>query len=261
MVPIELYKFYNNAGAWYFTSSDRDVEFEGNTYVSTTISRTEIESKASIRRENLDISVAMNNEMAQNFMQYMPDSVTLVVLYIQSSVGTFIGWKGRLQATSPSKSSVKLTCESVFTSMQRIGLRQQYQRGCRHMLYDETGCTIDKDLYKVTETAISCNAYRVSFAGTIPPGETGYYTGGIIEYAGAMRAIINHDAANGFSINEQFPALVAALAANPGGVSVNLYPGCDRSKDMCRTRFMNYENYGGFPEIPLRNPLDGNSIV
>lgn len=259
MVPIELYKFYNNSGSWFYTSADHDVVFEGNTYTSTTISRSEIEAKASVRRENLDITVAVNNPMGKDFMQYIPDSVTFVVLYIQSNVGTFIGWKGRLQATSPNKSTIKLTCESIYTSMQRVGLRQQYQRGCRHMLYDATGCRVDKNTHLVNAIVISCSAFRITFSASV--GAIGFYTGGVIEYNGALRAIINHDGENTIDINDQFPALVKALVDNPGGVSVKLYPGCDRSKEMCTNRFGNFANFGGFPDIPLRNPMDGNSIV
>lgn len=263
MVPIELYKFHNEdeTQKWCFTSGVVDIEFEGDIYLSTTIGRSEIDSKASIRRENLEVSMAVDNPMARKFLQYTPDGIIFLTLFIQSDVGTFVGWMGRLQATKPEKSTIKMVCESVFTSMQRVGLRQQYTRGCRHMLYNPIGCTVDKSLYMETATVILCEGYRVVFSGTIPPGEVGYYTGGIIDLNGAMRGIINHDTLNAFDINDQFPALVEALLENPGGVEVKVYPGCDRSKAMCRTRFMNYENYGGFPEIPLRNPMDGRPIT
>jgi hypothetical protein len=46
-----------------------------------------------------------------------------------------------------------------------------------------------------------------------------------------------------------------------GGVPLTLYPGCDHLKATCLAKFDNLPNYGGFPYIPARNPLDGRSIV
>ena len=46
-----------------------------------------------------------------------------------------------------------------------------------------------------------------------------------------------------------------------GGVPVTLYPGCDHSRVTCISKFDNRPNYGGFDEIPTRNPMDGSSIV
>ena len=260
MVPIELYKFADANTIWYYTSADRDIEYDGHTYLSTTIGRGEIESKASVQRENIEVTFAVDNPMARGFLQYIPDTVVTLVIFIQSDAGTFVGWKGRLGAVKPEKSAIKLVCESIYVSLKRTGLRAQYQRQCRHMLYSP-GCGVVKSAYAVTATAISCEGYRLVLSAAPGSEPVGFYTGGVLDFNGAMRGIINHDTSNGMDLADIFPALRAAIADNPGGVSVTLYPGCDRSKDTCRTRFMNFENYGGFPEIPLRNPMDGRSIT
>jgi hypothetical protein len=38
-------------------------------------------------------------------------------------------------------------------------------------------------------------------------------------------------------------------------ISVTVWPGCDRSFDTCVNKFGNAANYGGFPYIPLNNPV------
>ncbi len=92
MVPIELYKFADANTIWYYTSADRDIEYDGHTYLSTTIGRGEIESKASVQRENIEVTFAVDNTMARGFLQYIPDTVVTLVIFIQSDAGTFVGW-------------------------------------------------------------------------------------------------------------------------------------------------------------------------
>ena len=65
------------------------------------------------------------------------------------------------------------------------------------------------------------------------------------------------------------PGLAAALAApeldpETGDlvpVLVDIAPGCDLRAATCAVKFGNLANFGGFPEIPGRNPFGGTSIV
>jgi hypothetical protein len=38
-------------------------------------------------------------------------------------------------------------------------------------------------------------------------------------------------------------------------------PGCDLRRDTCAGRFNNLLNFGGFPDIPGRNPFGGTGII
>jgi uncharacterized phage protein (TIGR02218 family) len=255
--PVELYKLSMGSTFWYYTSSDQDYEYEGNTYISTTVGRSEIEAKGSVQRENIEVAFAVDNPMAKSFLQFLPDAIVILTVFVKSDIGTFVGWKGRLAAVKPEKSVIKLIFESVFTSLKRSGLRQSYQRGCRHMLYSTNGCKIDKALYVNAQTAMTSSGYTVVLSAS--PGADGSYAGGVLEYNGGMRGIINQV---GNIINDTWSNLNKAIIDSAGaGVAVNLYPGCDRSTTTCKTKFNNFENYGGFPHIPTRNPFDGSSIV
>ena len=46
-----------------------------------------------------------------------------------------------------------------------------------------------------------------------------------------------------------------------GSSTVTLYPGCTKSRAVCKNKFDNLNNYGGFPWIPTKNPFGGSSIV
>ena len=42
---------------------------------------------------------------------------------------------------------------------------------------------------------------------------------------------------------------------------IDMAPGCDLRRDTCAAKFGNLLNFGGFPDIPGRNPFGGTSIV
>jgi hypothetical protein len=44
-------------------------------------------------------------------------------------------------------------------------------------------------------------------------------------------------------------------------VTAEITPGCDLRASTCAAKFGNLLNFGGFSEIPGRNPLGGGSIV
>jgi hypothetical protein len=59
----------------------------------------------------------------------------------------------------------------------------------------------------------------------------------------------------------------STLAAHSAGAPVTFRPvveiarGCDLRRDTCAGKFDNLANFGGFPDIPGRNPFGGTSIV
>lgn len=259
MTPIELYKIIDGGITYLYTSTDRDVEYEGETYLSIPIKRTAIEAKGSVKRENIEVSFAIDNEMAKGFLTSIPENIVSITIFIQSKVGTFVGWKGRMAAVKPERGEIKLIFESIFTSLVRSGLRQPYQRGCRHMLYS-TRCGVDRDAHVVTVHANAMNGYVVTLSA-VPSGEDGLYTGGVMSYNGGLRGIIIHDGAN-LTVNDFWPGLRKAIADSGGaGVDIQIYPGCDRTTETCTNRFGNFPNYGGFPYIPTRNPFNGSPIT
>ncbi|MEM7517429.1 MAG: phage BR0599 family protein, partial [Planctomycetota bacterium] len=57
---------------------------------------------------------------------------------------------------------------------------------------------------------------------------------------------------------------IQAHTADPSGVpapAVTLYPGCDRTNNVCSGKFSNSDNFGGLRFMPVKNPFSGSSIV
>lgn len=269
--PIELFEFIQGATAWRTTSHDQDVIWGGNTWTATPLGRSEIEQTDEMTKNALILRLPRTHAFAAQFIGQTPDQVTTLTLrrgHLSDPEAEFtVAWKGRVSGASVNGAEVELNCESIFTSLRRAGLRARYQIPCRHVLYGR-GCNVDRAAYAEISAA---SVVGVQVAASVASAQAdGWYSGGmIVAPDGAARFIIAHVGAV-LTLMRTFDSL-QALTDNAGygrnygnyygGVPVTLYPGCDHSKATCHDKFDNLPNYGGFPYIPARNPLDGHSIV
>jgi uncharacterized phage protein (TIGR02218 family) len=152
--------------------------------------------------------------------------------------------------------------------MRRSGARARFQRNCRHALYGK-GCGVNKEDY-----ALAGRVDSVSGLTLVVPeaaGEaSGWFTGGVVEFPdGSFRMITAHSGSS-VTLSRASRFVVDSIPASGygqnygeyyGGVSVTLYPGCDRTMATCKNKFNNLDNNGGFRWIPSKNPMGGSSIV
>lgn len=266
----ELFRFAEGSKIWTLTSADSDEEYNGEIYVSTTIGRNEAESKSELSRANLEVSFDIANEMARRWMRQIIDNVVTLTIFSKEDESTSVVWKGRLASVKPEVSAITLVFESIFTSLRRAGLRKKFQRSCPHVLYGR-GCFFDRSLVAVLGKLTGLTTDGVTL--TVPEAALkpdGWYTAGMIEATdGTFRFITNHVGTQLTlirpvdSMTEDFNNSGYGMnyGAFYGGVPVTLFPGCDRSKEMCNGKYGNIVNHGGFPFIPLKNPFSGSSIV
>lgn len=259
MRPVELYRFVQDSVVNTFTSADHDIVYMAETYSAIPIGRSKIESRNELSKANIDVTMGINNTVARGWMNAQSELPLVLTIFQQSDLGTDVIWKGRHAATKPRVADIQFSFESIFTSLRRPGLRARFQRNCRHALY-RRGCGLNMATFAEVRlaTAISANGLVVTIptAAADPAGD--YFTG-ILEAAdGTLRFITAHSGAS-ITLTRAISSLVTALGS--GSVNVTLYPGCDRSRARCASRFSNLARNGSFPFIPIRNPFDGSSIV
>ena len=84
-----------------------------------------------------------------------------------------------------------------------------------------------------------------------------YYTGGLIRITITgvphARAILTHTG-DDIEIDLGIPGLAV-------GNVLQTLPGCDRTINTCINKFNNVDNYGGFPYIPIKNPMGGAAPI
>lgn len=268
----ELYRFVEGSNVWTLTSADSDESYNGETYISTTIGRNEAESKNELSRANIEVSLDIDNPMARRWLRQIVDAVVTLTIFRKDldTSSVVVVWKGRLASVKPDVSAITLVFESIFTSLRRSGLRKRYQRSCPHVLYGR-GCLLNKNDWATAGrmTAIATNGLAI----TVPEAasfQDGYFTAGMVEAPdGTLRFVTNHVGST-LTLIRPVDSLGEAFSQSGygvnyggfyGGVPVNIYPGCNRSKETCQSKFGNLNNYGGFPFIPLKNPFGGSSIV
>lgn len=198
-------------------------------------------------------------------------------------------WSGRLSTASFDESRCTMTLSHVLEVIQRSGLTRDHPRTCPYALYDGSTCGINahavKDTYfewredgfvtgvsgdrltlSIPEAANRpADFFKAGFALVDPfyaltpegapyhlPRAAGAVTAELAAKAlangGIRRSIASN---NGGTVTLRTP-LMREL---PIGTRVSLYAGCSKLPEGCDT-FNNYENYGGFADIPTKNPFE-----
>ena len=255
---VELYRFIStDLGIDYsWTSGDSLVSHLGDPYIPTPISRSSITQGSDINRDDIKITVPIDNPIASMFLSGSVEKIVTVTLFRKIDETVNAWWKGRIvNVTGGKESTCEIQCESVFTSLRRAGNRARFQKQCRHMLYGP-GCGVFRGAYSIAPPIITDSQQNHTVI-TAPPASlygNGYFTGGYIEYNGKTRFIVSQ-IGDVLTLWRSFPELIEAPA-----FSTLIYAGCNKSIFTCRDKFNNYHNFGGFPWIPDINPFGGSQL-
>lgn len=258
--PVFLYLFSMGDDSWRFTSAADAQTYDSQTWTPSPIAHEEIVQSNELARDMVPLHFPVTDSFAAQFLGYSPDNVVSVTIYRfhRDDLETIVYWKGRVAGSKVRGMEITLECESIFTSMRRTGLRGRYQRNCIHVLYG-FGCSLDQADFGVTDTPTAYDQTTV----TVPDAalqEDGYYTGGMIKYETTYRLVTGHAGAV-LTLVRAIDSLNQAIDDGDSGLEVTIYPGCDRSRTTCNTKFDNLDNFLGFPWIPLNNPFSGKSLV
>lgn len=254
----ELYKIVDDGVTFTITSFDEPYEYNGDVYTPYKVSRNEIEAKSETIKSSIDVSIPLDTELAKRYLTLQFDSVISLTIFTVIDDIVSVAFKGRLSIIKPDVASLKLTFESLYSTLKRTGLNRLYQRSCSYVLYSD-GCSINKESMKISghiSSVASDKTYAVVDQASSYPN--GYFTGGMFEFNGERRLIIKHIGPT-LTFIRPFPNLVSDSTNTNNDCFI--YPGCDRTKETCKNKFNNINNFGGFPFIPLVNPHGAKAIL
>lgn len=272
--PYYLYQFVEGDQVWRFTSRAADwtsAASEGDTinWEATAISHGDVVQTSEIERGRLELTWPLSHPFARRFLAPLANTpVTLTIFRGHEQVlgETVAHWKGRVVGAEVEGVRILLNCESVFSTLRRAGVRAKYQRLCRHALYGR-GCGLDIGFHwqTGTVTTASGNALTIPEASGQPDD---WFRGGVLRF-GAQLGFVTGHVGTTLTLSRPMPEVAAALATpevdpesgDPIPVVADIAPGCDLRAATCAAKFGNLANFGGFPEIPGRNPFGGSSIV
>ena len=247
----ELYDFIRGTWSMYLTTRATEVYVsDQQIYQPTSISRDKIRQGEQLRKDKITITVPRGHALGAEFVNIAPETSTSVTIrrnhrLLDVEMAKVI-WKGRVIGAEPRGERIEIACESIYTSMRRIGPRYRAELICQHMLYSaECGANqpekrVDGDI----DAMISPTTVQISQAAGYADG---WFSGGILDHGSNSRYIMSHSG-DTIKLSRPLPGLAA-------GESVAIYPGCDRIITTCRDKFNNKDNFLAFPWFPEKNPF------
>lgn len=138
--------------------------------------------------------------------------------------------------------------------------RFYYSRQCQHFLYGPqvagVGCGLDKADFAWSTTIATLNRAQreIIVTGQAPAAAAGdYFSAGHFVHATLGPFMVAWSEFDGSDTKFKLATWHPELA---GGDSITAYPGCRRTLSACRA-FGNVVNFGGFPDVPNKSPLQG----
>ena len=143
--------------------------------------------------------------------------------------------------------------------LQQKPLLQPYTAGCRFDLGDER-CTINLAALTVsgTVTAVTAGsalvaARRRMFRDTARTEADGYFDEGKLTWTSGANAGVQSEIKS--FIGDDFILWERMLHPIQVGDAYTVTPGCDKLEETCKTKFDNFINFGGFPDVPGRDAI------
>lgn len=274
--PYYLYQFVEGDQVWRFTSRAEAWTSAGSGGASilwepAAVAHGDVVQTSEIERGRLELTWPLSHPFARRFLApkgMTPVTLTLFRGHEQVPGETVAHWKGRVVGAEVEGQRILLQADSLFSTLRRAGVRAKYQRLCRHVLYAR-GCGLDIAQFWLTGTVTAVAGGGA--AVTIPEAAaqpSGWYRAGVLRFAGQFGFITGHVGST-LTLSRPMQELAAAFATpeidpesgDPLPILADIAPGCDLRAVTCAQKFGNLLNFGGFPEIPGRNPLGGGSIV
>lgn len=256
--PVDIFTFARGPQQWLYTSADRDVTVSAEVYDSVAILRPGIAQGGELNRAGLKLTVARDFPIAVLFRAGIPsETITLRIRQYHDGDGSVVAiWNGRVVNVARVGDLAEILCEPISTSIRTTGLRRRYQRSCPHVLYGPA-CGVVASSFDLAGTVSALSGLTVTATafGTQPDG---YWEGGYIEWSPSAgiyeRRFIDGHTGNTVTLMTQPLGLAVSN-------SITIFPGCDHTMGAggC-AKFSNVPDYGGFPDIPLKNPFGSDPI-
>jgi len=259
-LPARLYEFMMGTQVWRYTSADEDWLFNGQVYTSPRGGITDGGMRQTEQADQDSFEITCSDAVAIGPMfRGTPPSNTIFVTVREGQFGTDdapVIWVGDVSEVGQTQvNQYKITCFTLSASFKRNGLRLSWERNCHHYLYDHL-CKVNKNNFAVTATIQALGGTSIT-AAAFAGKETGWFAGGFVEweiYPGTFerRGIDQH---SGSTIT-----LMALTDGLQVGQTIRAYAGCNRTANVCSSKFNNHLNYGGDPNLMGKSPFDGDPV-
>jgi uncharacterized phage protein (TIGR02218 family) len=257
---IELYQFTQGAVVSRFTNFNQDVTFNGSTWLTTQISRENIERAIETGINDLKIRMPLDNPIASQYIPNVPGKVIDVIIYrahfTDPAEQVLVVFEGYIaQAEFDGGLEATLTLQPFTSQFKRSAPRYTYQSLCNHVLYDAQ-CKIARGSFTHVGllSGIDETLRTVTVNGVVGNGSDWAVGGWVAFPAGG-----NDDQRLVVAQSSDTLTLLSNFASDVLGQNVDVFAGCAHDIGTCNTKFANVINFGGTPYVPVKNPF-GSTI-
>jgi uncharacterized phage protein (TIGR02218 family) len=254
--PIELYEFTIGATVYRYTSAEDTQTISSVDYTPLAgLKRSKIGQGPEERRSTLTIDMPGSNAFVRPYIAAVPSNrATVTIMRLQRSdypapevVTIFEGYVKAVNFDGDGGRMAKVAVEPAISATARSIPQFTFQGLCNHVLYDDQ-CQIDDTdpAYRTSLTVTVVTTVELTIPGLAAFGD-GWFTGGVVEVNGGLdaRLIIDHTA--------DVLTLHIPFASAPLGQVVTVLAGCAHTLAICKSKFDNVINYGGFAFVPKIN--------
>ena len=249
-------------GPYAFCDGEEPITRAGITYQPFPISISDITSNGNLDKSDITVTLARGSIFENEFIGFPVSHVVNLIVFQghTNDAPTLFDypaiWVGRVGAPAFENETIAFNCVPVSTSIQRPGLRRNYQLSCPHVLFGPQ-CRASRNDATVTRTVTAISGNTVTF-NTALPLAAAKYKGGLLEWTAdghsSIRTIVSVTGAKtGIGIRGNLRGLSV-------GSSIKITFGCNRMQSDCADLHHNILNFGGQPSIPLENPLSQKNI-
>jgi hypothetical protein len=243
---VNLYRVTAGPTVWRFHSGRaRQLVVASQTYIGKVIKRGRF--SRDFGDDRFDIETVWDHEPWSYFRN--GSSGVTVNVDVLSSTATLL-FRGRVVSVEAHKTDRRMKISLASLSQVAKGEVPGHWQSpeCPYELFGGL-CQVVRSLHQVivptSEVVISASGLEVTHSAFATKPD-GYFTLGYLE-AGFERALITrHVGSTLYLYNRFFQSFPTTMAA---------YAGCDKKRATCRTKFANVARFGGYPFVPITNPV------
>lgn len=257
--PRELYEIKQNlVTTYYVTSCSRDVDYGGHTYVASPSARSEIVASpiGASNYTQLTIALPATHPLVQRYLALSspPRQILVTVRRLQAQIGVAeMIATGIVASMAISGEVAKFMVETRFGRARRRKLPTiTAGKLCQHVVYD-ANCRLERSTFTIGDdgpplTIVTANGRNVTIS-TIG-GQPDHWAkfGELVHVATGENMMVLEQVGTAITMQAPIPELNA-------GELVTLSAGCAHDISTCRNKFSNQVNFGGFPQMPTKNPF------
>jgi len=240
----ELYLFTTLSGLRYaFTPTIFSKALDGITYLPSPVTRSEIQLHENLQKSEVVFTFPITNAFAKSCVENFIEDTLLIEIFKNNQPF----WKGRVIKADLKRVTVSILCDSGYNTLYRKMSGAKFSPFCWKTLYSGN-CGVNPALYTNEYADYTLDSIYISVATGLP---VNHFAGGVAILDNQIRGIL---ASNETSIMLSDGFLL------PASGTLTLRKGCSLTRVSC-IGFNNLNNFGGYPYIPLKNPMSGTGLL